>query len=163
MEAEEEADVADDDDEEEEEEAEAESLCSASLRKTAPSLATARRVLAAEPPAVTAGLWGSRAARRSALSSTETRLRGSVWGGESEFCLVFGDSGGGFLLLCLLSLENNLARRDTAFATLFFPSACDSTEERRFEVVQAKRRREEESSEADSGAQIPRTAQRRQL
>ena len=42
--------------------------------RTAPSLATALRVFAADPPAVTAGDWGSRAARRSALSSTETRL-----------------------------------------------------------------------------------------
>ncbi len=54
------------------------------LPKTAPSLATARRVFAADPPAVTAGDWGSSAARRSALSSTETRLKKRVEKREGE-------------------------------------------------------------------------------
>ena len=74
MEAAEAAEV--DEVEEDEEEAAGEDSTSLPTPTTAPSLATALRVLAAEPPAVTAGDWGSRAARRSALSSTETRLGG---------------------------------------------------------------------------------------
>lgn len=73
----EEAEAAEEEvEEEDEEEAAGEDSTSLPSPTTAPSLATALRVLAAEPPAVTAGDWGSSAARRAALSSTETRLEG---------------------------------------------------------------------------------------
>ena len=125
--------------------------------RTAPSLATALRVLAADPPAVTAGDWGSRAARRSALSSTETRL--GVRGErerekkKSEFFFLRlvssskGASGGS--LASLLPASISTRHRDTAFVNPLILSASDSATRRRCDSTWAKSRGEQGRTDAN--------------